>query len=129
MVRRVTGILNEPARITRPRLLWLAIPVMFVAVAAPRVTATPLPALAATPAVAAVLNAANVEKAPKQREAQRDWTPADIAAARAQLRVYRSPRPGAALEERWREALADAAQTAPHRFLDRLHLQHADARR
>jgi HEAT repeat protein/beta-lactamase regulating signal transducer with metallopeptidase domain len=110
MVRRVTRILNEPARIARPRWLWLAIPVTLVAIAAPRVTATQLPAMAVTPAVAAVLNAANVEKATEQRDAQRDWTPADIAAARSQLRVYRSPRPGASLEERWREALADAAR-------------------
>ena len=44
MVRRVTRILNEPARIARrPRLHWLAIPVTLVAVAAPRVTATQLP--------------------------------------------------------------------------------------
>jgi HEAT repeat protein/beta-lactamase regulating signal transducer with metallopeptidase domain len=110
MVRRVTRILNEPATITRPHLLWPAIPVMLVAVAAPRVTAAQLPAMAVTPAVAAVLNAANVEKATEQRDAQRDWTPADIAAARAQLRVYRSPRPGASLDERWREAVADAAR-------------------
>lgn len=110
MVRRVTRILNEPARIARPRLYWLAIPVTLVAIAAPRVTATQLPALAVTPTVAAVLSAANVEKTTEQREAEREWTPADIAAARAQLRVYRSPRPGASLDERWREALADAAR-------------------
>ena len=110
MVRRVTRILNEPARLARPRLFWLAIPVTLVAVAAPRVTATQLPAMAVTPTVTAVLNSANSEKATEQREAQRQWTAAEIAAARAQLRVYRSPRPAASLEERWREALADAAR-------------------
>ena len=111
MVRRVTRILNEPARVARgPRLYWLAIPVTLVAIAAPRVTATQLPATAVTPAVAAVLSAANVETATEQRESQRESTAAEIAAARAQLRVIRSPRPGGSLEERWRDALADAAR-------------------
>jgi len=112
MVQRVTRILNEPARITRrPRLLWLAIPVTLVAIAAPRVTATHLPAAAVvTPAVAAVINAAQVETAEEQRELRRESTAAEVAAARAQLRVIRSPRPGGSLEERWRDALADAAK-------------------
>jgi beta-lactamase regulating signal transducer with metallopeptidase domain len=112
MVRRVTHILNEPARVAlRPRLHWLAVPVTLVAIAAPRVTATQLRApVAVTPAVAAVLGATNVEKAAQHREAQREWTAADIAAARAQLRVHRSARPGDRLEERWRQALADAAR-------------------
>jgi HEAT repeat protein len=111
MIRRVTRILNEPARVARgPHLYWLAIPVTLVAIAAPRVTATQLPATAVTPAVAAVLSAANVEKAAEQRESRRESTAAEIAAARAQLRVIRSPRAGGSLEERWRDALADAAR-------------------
>ncbi len=112
MVQRVTRILNEPARVARrPRLLWLAIPVTLVAIAAPRVTATQLPAAAVvTPAVAALLNAANVEKATDQSESRRESTAAEIAAARAQRRVIRSPRPDGSLEERWRDALADAAK-------------------
>ena len=47
MVRRVTRILDAPGRIARLRLYWLAIPVAIVTVAAPRVTATHLPAPAA----------------------------------------------------------------------------------
>ena len=131
MVRRVTRILNEPARVARrPRLHWLAIPVTLVAVAAPRVTATQLPAAAVvTPAVAAVLSAARVENAEEQRESQRESTAAEIAAARAQLRVIPLP----SSRRFARGALARRAggrrQAAPHRFLDRLHLQHADARR
>ncbi len=130
MVRRVTRILNEPARIARgPRLFWLAIPVTLVAVAAPRVTATQLPA----PAVDA--RRGGRPRCRERREsrgaarARREWTAAEIAAARAQLRVYRS----ASSRRLSRGALARGAggrrQTAPHRFLDRLHLQHADARR
>jgi len=108
MVQRVTRILSEPARVgRRPRLFWLAIPVTLVAVAAPRVTATQLPA---TAAVAAVLGAVNAESVSEQRDAPRQSTAAEIAAARAQLRVIRSARPGASLEERWRDALAEAAR-------------------
>ncbi len=111
MVRRVTHILNESTRIGRPRLLWLAIPVALVAVAAPRVTATQLPAAAVvTPAVAAMLSTVNDEKTAEQRELQREITALEIAAARAQLRVHRPGRAGEPLEERWRQALADAAR-------------------
>ena len=112
MVRRVTRILDTSARIAhRPRLHWLAIPVALVAVAAPRVTATHLPApVTLTPDVAAaIVGAAKTEKAEDQHLAQREWTAADLAAAQAQLRLHRSDRPGATLEERWRQALADAA--------------------
>jgi HEAT repeat protein len=111
MIRRVTRILNEPpTSARRPRLLWLAIPVMLVAVAAPRVQGTQLPSRVVTPAVAAVLGAVNVEKATEQRAAQRNWTAAEIAARRAQLRDYRSTPSGGSLEDRWRQALADAAK-------------------
>ena len=111
MVRRVTRILNEPSRIARrPRLLWLAIPVALVALAAPRVTATQLPAAGVvTPAVAAALGVANAERAAEQRELRREVTALEIAGARAQLRVHRSAA-GGTLEERWRQALADAAR-------------------
>jgi len=117
MVRRVTRILNEPAHgALRPRLLLLAIPVTLVAVAAPRVQGTELPAaVGATPALARVVSAADVEKAAEQPEPRREWTAADIAAARAQVRVYRPARPADPLEERWRQALADAAR---QRFTD-----------
>lgn len=116
MVRRVTRILNEPARIARrPHLLWLAIPVALVAVAAPRVTATQLPATqvpaaaVVTPAGSAMLSAVNDEKAAEQPASNREWTAADITAAREQLRVHRSAA-GGSLEERWRQALADAGR-------------------
>ncbi len=116
MVRRVTSILNDPPRVARhPRLYWLAIPVTVVAIAAPRVTAMQLPApVTATPAVATVLEATNVENATSVENAQRadprQWTAADVAAARAQLRVFRPGGPGDPLEERWRQALADAGR-------------------
>ena len=111
MVRRVTRILNEPARSARrPHLFWLAIPVALVAVAAPRVMATQLPAAAVvTSSVTAMLSAANNDQATKQRELRRDITALEIGAARAQLRVHRSAA-GGTLEERWRQALADAGR-------------------
>jgi HEAT repeat protein len=111
MVRRVTRILNEPVPATGgPRWHWLAIPVALVALAAPRVTARQLPAVAVPSSVAAVLGAVTVEKIDEQRESRRELSASELAAARAQLRVIRSPRPGASLEERWREALADAGR-------------------
>jgi HEAT repeat protein len=111
MVRRVTRILNEPARIARrPNLLWLAIPVALVAVAAPRVTATQLPAAAVvTPAVATLLSAVTDEKAAAPRASNREWTATEITAALEQVRVQRSAA-GGSLEERWRQALADAGR-------------------
>lgn len=110
MVRRVTRILDTPLRSARPRLFWLAIPVALVATAAPRVTATQLPAAAVvTPAIAAAVNAAAVEKVDEQRD-NRQWTVAEIAAARAQRRVYRLDRSGTSLDQRWQEALADASR-------------------
>ena len=111
MLRRVTRILNEPSRIARrPRLLWLAIPVAVVALAAPRVTARQLPAPAVvTPSVAAMLSAVNDDKAAAQRELPRQISAPEIAAAKAQLRVHRSAA-GGTLEERWRQALAGAGR-------------------
>jgi beta-lactamase regulating signal transducer with metallopeptidase domain len=98
MVRRVTRILNEPAHVARPRLGWLAVPVALVAIAAPRVTAKQLPAsVAARPTVALASTAAIVEKAAEQR-------------------IHRSARPGDPLEERWRQALADAARQSLAEF-------------
>jgi HEAT repeat protein/Zn-dependent protease with chaperone function len=130
MVRRVTRILNEPGRVQRrPRLHWLALSVMVVAVAAPRVTATQFPdAVAMTPAVAPVLDvapildavpvfdAATVDASKQPPGEQRAWTSAEIASARAQLRVQRSARPGDPLDERWRQALADAARQGLNDF-------------
>lgn len=116
MVRRVSRILDDPQRVARrPRLDWLAIPVTLVAIAAPRVTATQLPTpVVPTPAVSAVVGATNVDNAAEQRVAQRveqrEWTAADIAAARARLRVHQSARPGDPLDGRWRQGLADAAR-------------------
>jgi HEAT repeat protein/beta-lactamase regulating signal transducer with metallopeptidase domain len=111
MIRRVTRILNEPPRVaTRPRLLWLAIPVMLVAVAAPRVQGTQPAAMAMTSAVTTILGAASVEKAAEQRPPQRQWAPSEIAAERAKLRIHRPARPADPLDERWRQALADAAR-------------------
>ena len=110
MVRRVTRILNEPPRSARPRLLLLAIPVMLVAVAAPSVQGTALPARVAAPAAAVLVGAVNVESAAEQREPRREWTAAEVAAARAQVRIHRPARPADPLEERWRQALTDAGR-------------------
>ena len=114
MIRRVTRILSEPARQSpRPSLFWLAIPLALVAVAAPRVTATQLPATpaAVSPVMTKILNAANssrVETAVQVRTARREFSAAEIAEAQQDLRVYRPARAGDALEDRWRWALADA---------------------
>jgi HEAT repeat protein len=96
---------------------------MVVAVAAPRVTATHFPdAVAMTPAVAPVLDAApvpdpaTVDAAKQPLGEQRAWTSAEIASARAQLRVQRPARPGDPLDERWRQALADAARQGLNDF-------------
>ncbi len=110
MVRRVTRILSEPAGITRPRLHWLAVPVALVAIAAPRVTATHLPEAAMASVGPAALDEARTERAADQRSPRREPTAAEIAAVRAQLRILQSPRPGATLDERWRDALEEAAR-------------------
>jgi HEAT repeat protein/beta-lactamase regulating signal transducer with metallopeptidase domain len=96
MVRRVTRILNEPATVARPRALWLVVPLAFVTIAAPRVTAKPLPVSSAT------------ELAEQDRTPRRQWTAADIVRAQANVRVYRPDRPTDSLDNRWRWALADA---------------------
>jgi len=75
-----------------------------------------------TPAMGPVLDAASVRDpatvdASKQLlQEQRAWTSAEIASARAQLRVQRSARPGDPLEARWRQALADAARQGLNDF-------------
>jgi HEAT repeat protein/beta-lactamase regulating signal transducer with metallopeptidase domain len=92
MIRRVTHILSEPAPLARrPRALWLVIPLAFVALTAPRVTAMPRPEPS--------------EPAPKLEQI---WPAAEIARAQANLRVFRPDRPGDSLDDRWRWALADA---------------------
>jgi HEAT repeat protein/beta-lactamase regulating signal transducer with metallopeptidase domain len=109
MVQRVARILSEPARARRrPRLLWMAIPVALVAVAAPRVQATRLgEPMAMPPAAATSGNDATTDRAVEQRATPRQTTPAEMAAARAQLRDYRR---GGSLEDRWRLAMADAGR-------------------
>jgi HEAT repeat protein len=72
---------------TRIRLYWLAIPVTLVA----------------------ALSAAHLGAGSEQRD-NRQWTEADIAAARAQRRVYRLDRSGTSFDERWQQARADAAK-------------------
>lgn len=111
MIRRVTRILDTPGVASKPRWFWLAIPVALVALAAPRVTAQQLPTATSTQTTfAAALGAASVEKALEQRELHRQWTADELAAARKRLRVYRVDRSGASLDDRWRDALADAAR-------------------
>lgn len=115
MIRRVTRILDTPVRSARLRWYWLALPVAVVAIAAPRVTATQLPSAVPSaervaPVFAAVPGPAHVETPADQRNRNREWTPAEVAAARGQLRVSRLDRSGTALDDRWRQALADAGR-------------------
>ena len=99
MVRRVTHILNEPAALAqRPRLLWLAVALAVVTVAAPR--------MAAHATVQARISGTTPRPAA---------TAAEIAKAQARLRVHRPPRPNDSLEARWNWALADARR---QRFSD-----------
>jgi HEAT repeat protein/beta-lactamase regulating signal transducer with metallopeptidase domain len=99
MVRRVMHILNEPAHLARrPRLLWLFVALGVVAIAAPRVTAT-----------------TNASNAPQLRTGP-TATAAEIAAAQANLRVYRPTASTGSLEDRWRWALADARRQGLSRF-------------
>lgn len=118
MVRRVSRILDESAPIARhPRWFWLAIPVGVVAIAAPRVTATQLPAAAVvTPALPAALGISTVVTPTEPHAEQRDWTVAEIATARAQLRVHRPSNPGASLDQRWRDALTEAGRQGLNDF-------------
>jgi HEAT repeat protein/beta-lactamase regulating signal transducer with metallopeptidase domain len=115
MVQRVMRILDSPARIARPSVFWLAIPIALVSVAAPRVTATQLPVPAAA-AVASALPAPMVEDVVEQRNSSRDWTAAEVEAARRQLRVSRFDRSGATLDERWKQAIADAGKRGINDF-------------
>jgi HEAT repeat protein/beta-lactamase regulating signal transducer with metallopeptidase domain len=120
MVRRVTRILNGAADpVWRPRLSWLAVPIVLVSVAAPRVTATsasdavivrvPAPADPMTASADAVTARERAE-GNTQEQPRRNLTPAEIAEARAQLRVYRPAQPGATLDDRWRWAMAEASR-------------------
>jgi HEAT repeat protein/beta-lactamase regulating signal transducer with metallopeptidase domain len=109
MIRRVARILNEPDQLARPRVWWLAIPVMLVAIGAPRVTAWQ-PEAAIGAALSVTIDEAAVSDRAAQRPVERDWTAPEIAAARAQLRIHRPSRPAAAFDERWRDALAEAGR-------------------
>jgi HEAT repeat protein len=57
---------------------------------------------------AAVLAVPKTEMPAEQRQAQRNWADADVAAARSRLRDYRSR--GGTLDQRWQQALADAGR-------------------
>lgn len=120
MVRRVTCILDATSSIKPLRLYWLAIPVVLVALAAPRVTAAQLPAHIAvspiSPALGAFTSGPAAERGDEQRERQRDWTAAEIAAATAQLRVFRLDRSGATLDAKWQQAFADATRQGFNSF-------------
>ena len=115
IVRRVTRILNEPARPAwRPSAVWLAPPLAVVAMAAPLVTAAQLshPAdaarLSAPLAMATNTSTAGEQKQKDEPSSPRVWSASELAQARARLRVHRAPRPSDPLAERWRWALDDA---------------------
>jgi HEAT repeat protein len=106
MVRRVTRILDEAPRVSsRPRLAWLLIPVALVAIAAPRITATQLPAALVASTTTAVIPKADATHEPQR--ALRDWTPADVAQVQSRVRDHRT---GGTLDERWRQAMSEAAK-------------------
>ena len=111
MVRRVTQILNEPGQVVRrPRTLWLLIPLVIVALGAPRVTALPLPPPnhAEKRVAGAPVEPAVTEQAAQDHILRQQWSRAEIAKAQANVRVYRPARPADSLDDRWRWALADA---------------------
>ena len=115
IVRRVTRILNEPARPAwRPSAIWLAPPLAVVAMAAPLVTAAQLSHPADAPLLssplAMAMNAASSgeQKQKDEPSPQRVWSASELAQARARLRLHRAPRPSDPLADRWRWALDDA---------------------
>jgi beta-lactamase regulating signal transducer with metallopeptidase domain len=116
IVRRVTRILNEPARPAwRPSAVWLAPPLAVVAMAAPLVTAAQLshhPAdapLSSSPlAMAMNASSSGEQKQKEEPSSPRVWSASELAQARARLRVHRPPRPSDPLADRWRWALDDA---------------------
>jgi HEAT repeat protein/beta-lactamase regulating signal transducer with metallopeptidase domain len=116
IVRRVTRILNEPARPAwRPSAVWLAPPLAVVAMAAPLVTAAQLshhPAdapLSSSPlAMAMNASSSSEQKQKEEPSSPRVWSASELAQARARLRVHRPPRPSDPLADRWRSALDDA---------------------
>ena len=116
IVRRVTRILNEPARPARPpSAVWLAPPLAVVAMAAPLVTAAELshrppdgPRLAWTLEMATNSSTAGEQKQQDEPSSPRVWSASEVAQARARLRVHRAPRPSDPLADRWRWALDDA---------------------
>jgi beta-lactamase regulating signal transducer with metallopeptidase domain/HEAT repeat protein len=115
IVRRVTRILNEPARPRwRPSVVWLAPPLAVVAMTAPLVTAAQLSHHSAdAPRLSVTLERANTSTTGEQKQkdeppSPRVWSASELAQARARLRVHRAPRPSDPLAERWRWALDDA---------------------
>lgn len=99
LIHRVNRILNGGTEsVWRPRAWWLAIPIALVSVAAPRVTASHMSEVVK-------------ERVSAPLEQQRpDQTPAEIAAARAQLQVIPPANPAAPLDDRWRWALTEASR-------------------
>jgi HEAT repeat protein/beta-lactamase regulating signal transducer with metallopeptidase domain len=116
LIRRVTRILSEPPRAAhRPSVVWLALPLAVVTMTAPLVTAARLSDAveAARTSAAVEPEAAILPDAAEQKQepsSPRVWTAAEVAKARARLRIHRSPRPADPLAERWRWALTDAAR-------------------
>ena len=129
MVRRVTRILNEPARIARgPRLYWLAIPVTLVA---DRRTARDGDTAAGHGGDARRGGRAQCRERREGRGAARAAARIDRCGDRRRPRAA-SRHSLASCRRLSRGALARRAggrrQTATHRFLDRLHLLQPDAR-
>jgi HEAT repeat protein len=122
MVKRVTRILNGAADSSwRPRLLWFTLPVALVLVAAPRVTASHVmdEVTIRVPGAGGFPDAMKGRERADERAGQQrppEWPPAEIAARRAQLRVYRPAAPGEPLDARWRWALGEARRRGLNEF-------------
>ena len=114
MIKRVNGILNGATEsAVRPRAWWLAIPIALVSVAAPGVTAGSLSEAVRERTRTTAPATSGADASEPQR---RDWTAAEIAAARAQLQVLRPPSPAASLDDRWRWALSEASRRRTSTF-------------
>ncbi len=115
LVRRVTLILADGPRRSRPSVVWLAGALIAVATAAPLVTAAQLADPAASTGIAA--SPSRPPPFPPARSGQKEktspartWTATEVAQARAHLRVLRPPTSTDPLNLRWQWALAEAAR-------------------
>jgi HEAT repeat protein/beta-lactamase regulating signal transducer with metallopeptidase domain len=121
LVRRVQRILDDRREAAHyPSLLWLAAVLIAVAAGAPMVSAARVPELALEISRWPTLTKSATSAQPGAKSGvaagPQEWTVADLAKARAQLRVQRPPNPGDSLERRWQWALDDANRRGVNDF-------------